>query len=223
MTKGLGNKGFTLIEILVAMALVAIILVMVTGTTFSTRKNLDEFLSKIERVARFSTDEATLNNKFLRLSFNLEEEENILQLDFSDDLKLLIDIEEEKARYEEDDDDDDENKPKKRDPFRKHPEFDAEEFSVPVGVRVIGVSSNLINRLITDQKASVYFYPTGEKDSAIIILATDDEMAYLEIEPFRQQIKRTYVKYETELTEDNFTDTVEDMATQIYNKWLQKK
>lgn len=214
--KGQNQAGFTLLEILVALALVSVILMMVAGSSFSSRKNLDELMANMERTIRFSADEAALKNQFLRLTISLDDEEQKISLEYSDDPNLVIDTED-----KEEDDDEEESK-KKKDNFLPVPDFDSDEIKVPVGVKIVGVATGIQQKLISDSEAQLYFYPTGEKDSAIIIFATDDEMAYLEAEPFKQVIERTYVPYDVEITEENFADKTLEMAEDFFKKWQSK-
>lgn len=214
--KGLGQSGFTLIEILVALALVAVVLTMVTGSTFSSRKNLDELMSNMERTIRFSTDEAALKNQFVRLSITLDGDEQALKLEYSDDPNLVIDTE------VKDDQDSDDEKKKKKDNFLPIPDFNPDDMKIPMGVKIIGVATGISKDLVTEGDAQVYFYPTGEKDSAIIIFATDDEMAFIEAEPFKQVIERSYVPHEVEITEENFADKTLEMAQDMFKEWQSK-
>ena len=48
------------------------------------------------------------------------------------------------------------------------------------------------DQLITEGNVSLFTYPTGEKDSAIIILGNDIEIAFVEINPFIQEFNREY-------------------------------
>lgn len=216
--KGLSEAGFTLLEILVALALVSVILMMVAGSSYSSRKNLDELMANIERTIRFSTDEAAMKNQFVRLSVSLDGEEQKISLEYSDDPNLVIDT---SPKEENDSDDEDANK-KKNDNFTPVSDFSSDEFNIPVGVKIVGVGTGIQNKLVTEGDAQLYFYPTGEKDSAIIIFATDDEMAYLIVEPFKQVIDRNYIPYDSEITEENFTEKSLDMAQNFFKEWQSK-
>lgn len=216
--KGLSEAGFTLLEILVALALVSVILMMVAGSSYSSRKNLDELMANIERTIRFSTDEAAMKNQFVRLSVSLDGEEQKISLEYSDDPNLVIDT----SPKEEDDSDDEDANKKKNDNFTPVSDFSSDEFNIPVGVKIVGVGTGIQNKLVTEGDAQLYFYPTGEKDSAIIIFATDDEMAYLIVEPFKQVIDRNYIPYDSETTEENFTEKSLDMAQNFFKEWQSK-
>lgn len=219
--KGQSQAGFTLIEILVAMALVAVILFMATGAGFSSRGNLDEMLDKIERIVRFASDEASLKNQFVRLSIDLSQEEPPFKLEYSEDPNLVLEENsgtDSSLREKEAED----KKAKEFDKnFSEISEFEASDFSIPVGVKIVAIGSSLRKELIKDSVAQIYFYPTGEKDSAIIILSTDTEIATLEVSSFVSKIERKYITLEDVGTFPSL-EKLHELADGIYKEWLEK-
>ncbi|EQC46032.1 Tfp pilus assembly protein FimT/FimU [Bacteriovorax sp. Seq25_V] len=221
MIKGHEQSGFTLLEILVALALVTIVLMMVAGTSFSSRQNLDEMLNKVERIVRFASDEASLKNQFIRLSVELDTEEQKIKLEYADDANLVLEAPKENPDDEIRDDDKKEKKKEEDKSFSTVSDFDSDEFSLPVGVKFVAIGTSLSKNLIKNSTAPIYFYPTGEKDSAIIIFATDTEIATVEIKSFGQVIDRNYYK----LDETNFDIVNEktlELADGLYKEWLEK-
>ena len=185
--KGHSQKGFSLIEILVAMALVSIILLIAVGTDFSDRKSLDQILDKYERVIRFSSDEAILKNNFVRMNLNIDKDDGQhLSLEYSDDKNFVIDLElarRESSESESDKELREEKEKEQNSSFSNVPEFEAEDFELPGNVVLLGSGSELTENFITSGKTQIYFYPNGQKDASIIIFATSDELATLEVEP----------------------------------------
>ena len=221
MHKGHGQSGFTLIEILIAMALASLVLFMVAGPPISSRRNLDQSVDNIERLIRFASDEASLQNQFLRMGIDFEDEDQAISLEISDSKDFVIDLEEQRAEDDEDLDEEEKKQKNKKGRFSQIPDFDTTEFSPKLGVKAIAIGSTLTQKLHSDEKPFVYFYPTGEKDSVIIILATEEEMISLTTEPFSQIIKRKYYKLEdVNFSSDDYQEKLLEQAQEIYNEWL---
>lgn len=219
MHRGHEQSGFTLIEILVSMALASLLLYMVMGTTFSNRRNLDETINNIERIIRFSSDEASLQNKFLRLGFALEELDQKPSLEIAQSNDFVIDIE--GTRNFEDLSEEEQKEMKSSGRFTPLPEFSADEFTPSGAVRIVAIGSTLTQKLHTTGKPFIYFYPTGEKDSAIIILATEEEMVALTTEPYSQVINREYIALEgVNFSNEDYVEKLIDKANEMYSEWL---
>ena len=61
------SRGFSLLEILVALAIGASLYGLYQAGTQSGRKNLDELATSLERAVRYSVDEAALRNSIVRI------------------------------------------------------------------------------------------------------------------------------------------------------------
>ena len=220
--KGHSQKGFSLIEILVAMALVSIILLIAVGTDFSDRKSLDQILDKYERVIRSSSDEAILKNNFVRMNLNIDKDDGQhLSLEYSDDKNFVIDLElarRENSESESDKELREEKEKEQNSSFSNVPEFEAEDFELPGNVVLLGSGSELTENFITSGKTQIYFYPNGQKDASIIIFATSDELATLEIEPFRRVINRRYIKIPEDFNGE-FEEYIIEKANEIFSEW----
>ena len=67
-TKAINNdKGFSLIEILVAITLVSVVFGIFASFSFNTTDDLEEATDNVERAIRFSIDEAALRNVIVEL------------------------------------------------------------------------------------------------------------------------------------------------------------
>ena len=213
------NKGFTLIEMLVALLLVTIVLTVVSGTSFSTRRNLDEALNDIERAVRFSVDEAALRNAMIRVRFKFDQDPQTWSVEFGPNGNFVLPpvsqaVSQSKSEEEKENKDLDELNKK----FSKVREFQDSDREFPMGVRVVGIATTLTQAMLLDGDNSLYIYPTGEKDSAIIIVASDDEIASLKISPFTMDIEREY--HEIDLTNDvDITEAQIALAERIYQEW----
>jgi len=215
------QKGFTLIEILVALLLVTIVLGLVSSNPFSSRRNLDDALNYIERAVRFSGDESAMRNSMVRLHFNLEKDPQSYAVEYGPSGGFILKISKVDPKELSTED---AKKEKKRQQsvnreFTKVKEFQESDKEMPTGVRILGVATSIQEAFLTENEASIYIYPTGEKDNAIIILSTDDEVVALTMEPFTQEFKRKYVPLDDE-TGDELEEKLQEVAKELYQEWL---
>lgn len=210
---------------LVAMFLVVLVLALATNISFSSREDLDETLFDIERAIRFGVDEAALKNSMIRLNFVLDKEPQQYSLEYGPNDNFVLpqklfevvdyselDEEEKKATAAA-------QISKK---FNKIKEFQESDRELPENVRIIAVGSNLYSEMISDYQASMYIYPTGEKDKGIVILATDEELASISWTSFTSDFDIRYYAMDN----NDFVDDVEkqtEMALEIYQKWKKKQ
>lgn len=218
-----GQEGFTLIEILVALFLVALVLTTFSYSTgmFSPHQKLVETLDNFERAVRFSRDESVLRNRIIRLLINYNGEQQNFSVEYGPDANFVL-----PAQFLTKSDEaellNEEELAKKKESinkaFSKVEEFQEEPQEINDLVRVIGVGSSLTNTLQLNDGANLFFYPSGEKDAAIIIAATDGEIATLTIEPFTMDFERKFYKIDGE-TGDLLEFQIQK-AKSLYEEWL---
>lgn len=219
--KKFNTGGFTLIEMLVAMFLVVLVLALAANVSFSSREDLDETLFDIERAIRFGVDEAALKNAMIRLNFLLDKKPQKYSLEYGPNDNFVLpqklfeavdatEMDEEERKNTE--------AAKIAKKFNKIKEFQDSDRELAENVRIIGVGSNLYEDMITDFQASMYIYPTGEKDKGIVILATDEELASISWNAFTSDFDINYYKY----SDSDFVNDVErqtELALEIFGKW----
>jgi prepilin-type N-terminal cleavage/methylation domain-containing protein len=214
------QEGFSLIEVLVALFVVTIILSAVISTPFSSRQKLDEAISDAERSLRFSTDEATLKNSIIRLHYLLDKEPQEYAVEFGPSKSFILPtISKEKSKSREDQEKDAKKLKKINQMFNRVSEFQDKNKVVPDDVKIIAIGTSADEGIITDFEASVYVYPSGEKDGAIIIFGTEEEVASLSINPFTNDFERKYRKIEGSDTEE-LEEVHINMAEELYKEWL---
>lgn len=216
------QKGFTLIEILVALFLVVIVIGLVVGNPFSSRQNLESALFELERTLRYARDEATLRNSIVRLRIDLEYPQNfILEYGPNDNFVLPADLFgrdqvvtslAEEEYYQELQDEVDRK-------FHRVSAFLERPKEFPINVEVIGGSTNMTNRLITEHHFSVYIYPSGEMDQGVIFLASDDEIALLAFEAFLDDFHVEYFLIDDYAHTVNLEQRKFEAAERIYRDW----
>ncbi|MDP7320461.1 MAG: hypothetical protein QF441_07615 [Bacteriovoracaceae bacterium] len=216
----LGHKGFSILEILMALMLLVVIFTLVPmAIQDSEREKIQESLSKFDRALRFATSESVLRNTLVRLKINLDTNpvEYIVEYGQSANMVLAeavdlskLSLKERELELE---------KQKKIDSqFQSTDEFEESSATLPEGISIYGVATSYYPEIMTEGEVSIYLYPTGEKDSAIILLYSNEEMVSLDIPPFEERTFDNYYPFsENELV--NFEYTLESKAKDIVEKW----
>lgn len=215
------NHGFTLIEILVAMVLIAIVLGLALPDTFNTAGHLDEQSDDIERAIRFMSDEAALRNSVIRMHFMLGKapQEYAIEYGPSDSFVLPPESELEPTMLtkEEQEKADKETKEVNM-KFNKVKEFQESNKEVSENVKILGIGNSSSQKLKTTGDASIYAFPTGEKDEAIIILGNEEKIISLETNAFNQKIEKKSYNIEAASNRD-ILDVQAEKAKEIFDKW----
>ena len=188
------QDGFTLIEILVAMFLMVMGSMVLLSGGASSNEQMEKALSNIERSIRFGADEAALRNVVVRLHFKLNLDPQEFAVEYGPNAQYIpppipqenpselsgSELEEYKKTQEQ-------NTKK----FNRIRELQEESFEVFYPMKVVGVGLDQSESLVYDGEASVYIYPSAEKDPAIIILADDTQIKTLTIEPYTMDFQQT--------------------------------
>jgi len=218
------NKGFSLIEILVAITLVAVLFGIFAGFNFSSADNLEEATNTIERSIRFSIDEAALRNSIVRTRFYLDDRPQKISVEYGPDDSFVIPL----SQIEPVSDSllkKEANKKKLKrfnQNFNRVPEFNDGPKEFHDSVRLIAVGSSLSGLLFLDGQASIYAYPTGVKDGGIIILGNEIEVRAVTFRPFLLgfDIIRKYIGEDIAL--DDIPEEQEKIAKEMFESWLKK-
>ncbi len=221
----LHDQGFSLIEILVALFLAALIFLALPSSENSRRhQDLQTAINDIDRAIRFAASEAVLRNTVVRLKLELEKSpvEYIVEYGPSENLILPL-LESEKDKDLEEIAAEKKTIAKLDAQFTRVEEFEdlTREFSPEVAL--LGVATTFQKKLIRGQAASIYFYPTGERDGALFFFATQDELASLEVTPFQDKTEDNYYPAPTS---DGDVGKAEDFnetkMEEIAKAWLEK-
>ena len=199
---------------------------MVTVIPFSNEdqehKQIQETLTKLKRAVRFSVNEAILRNVMVRIKFDLTKEQVEYSVEYGSSANLVLPENQDLSRLSsreieeiEERNKDFESQFSPVDEFLDEPEqFDAD-------VQLYGIGTTYYNNLLMEGILSIYFYPTGEKDSAIIIINNQLELAALDISPFEDRLVENFYPYtEAQLSNAaNFDSMLESEAEKIYQEW----
>lgn len=219
------NQGFTVIEILIALVLITLVLAMALSDPFSTRKDLDQESDQIERAVRFMSDEAVLRNSVVRLHFMLDKAPQEYAVEYGPSSSFILPPEPEfETAVQSKEEEEKTNKLLKETnlKFNKVQEFQESNKEIPEGVRIVGVGNGNSQKLKTTGDVSIYTFPTGEKDDALIILANEDTMISLAVNPFNQKIDKETHKIEGAPNRE-LQDLQADKAKEIFEKWLKER
>ncbi len=219
------NQGFTVIEILIALVLITLILATAFSDSFSSSKNLDEESDYIERAVRFMSDEAVLRNSVVRLHFLLGKAPQEYAVEYGPSTSFILPPESEtEASVQSKEEEAREAKKIKQTnmQFNKVQEFQDSNKEVSDDVKIIGIGFESSGKLKNTGDVSIYTFPTGEKDDAIIILGNDETLISLEVNPFNQKIEKKTHKLEN-LSNREISDLQEAKAKEIFETWLKSR
>lgn len=217
----LSHQGFSLVEVLVALVLVVMMFSLIPKGTFGgSSKNLEETAVDIERAIRFSVNEAILRNAIVRISFDLTSEPQTYAVEYGPGAGLVLPEYEDESRLSLKEREARKKQTKNLDAqFNRVDEFSDKAKEIPEGVRITGVVSSYSPNIITDSKAAIYFYPTGEKDNALVFFTTEEEMVTLDIPPFEDTTSKEFYTY-TQYDLNNIEDSIESRMKDVFEKWL---
>jgi len=209
------NLGFTLIEILIALALMSLVFSFALNYNFTSRQLLESESKKIERAINYASDEAPLRNKVIRLKFKLEEPPQGFSIEYGPDENFVLPAKKvpEKDNLTESQILEIEEELKKLDRnFLPITDIDEANLKIDESIQVLGIGVLEDKKIIFDFYPSVHFYPSGEKDAVIIFMASDEEIIAIVVSPFMTDIEKIYQKLEF-----NEYDEVDDVK---YNTML---
>lgn len=221
--KNLNNKGFTLLEVLIALLLVAMIfLAFPTSDTVKAHRDLVSTVDSLNRSLKFAANESILRNSVVRLRISLEKAPVEYTVEYGPSGNMpLPDMPEKsvKSLAEEKDEKDKLSFIDKQ--FTKVEEFEDFKVELSEEVTILGVASSSQKKLITGGEASIYFYPTGEKDGALIFFSTTEEIAWLEVEPFLSETNSTYEILDPKRVA-KLEDVLQTRMDEVYKEWTGK-
>lgn len=210
-----------------ALAIGASIYGLYQAGTVGGRKDLDALATNLERSVRYSVDESALRNAIVRIHFILDADPQEYAVEFGPDDSFVLPIIKggestgvslrDREKYVKQIEDLNKN-------FNLVKEFDEKNKTLEQNINVVAIGTSMNDYLISDFHASIYFYPSGEKDSAIIILGSEEEVMSISIDPFSLEMERTYrsftvEKYDKEL----ILAQQKELAKELFDEWIKKK
>lgn len=218
------HRGFSLIEILVALLIVVAVLSITGIGTNPVREKLDDSIYLVERAVRFCNDESILRNAVTRINFLLDEDPQQLAVEYgpNSDFIIPISMTEGEDNFESMSEKEASDKSMSRfdNQFHKVKEFQEENKEIADGIKIIGIGTTMNKRILKEGSAGLYVYPNGEKDGGIVVFASYDEIATISFEPFNLEFRIDYIPITQEfLDEDERLDFLQNKADEIIKEW----
>lgn len=221
--KFLNDQGFSLIEILVALVLAALIFLAVPSSEHVQRhRDLQTAVEDLDRSVRFAGNEAVLRNTVVRLRISLEKSPVEYTVEYGPAGNLpLPDMPEKTGKSLQEEKAEADRRAALDRQFTKVEEFEDIKHEISPDVTILGMASTSQNKLMKDGEATLYFYPTGEKDGGLIIFSTVEEIAYLEIAPFLSETNSVFEPLKTSGVA-KLEDILQTRMEEVYKQWLGK-
>lgn len=216
-----GQRGFSLIEILVALILASLVFLAVpSGDDTQNHRDLQSAVSDFERSIRFASNESILRNTVVRLRISMDKVPVEYNVEYGPPGNMpLPDMPEKSGQSLEEEKADQEKISNLNKQFTKVEEFEEIKHKISETVSVIGLATSFQKKILTDNDASIYFYPTGEKDSALLFLSTEEEIAYLDVQPFLSETRSVFETLKTESVAKK-EDILQTRMDEVYKEWI---
>ncbi len=225
------EAGLTLTEILVTLFLIGLIFVSANFSGLGEGDHLKEAASTVERAMRYASSEAILKNRILRLKINLNSapQEYVIEEGPSSSFTLPSSL------YEENNEDlslkDQEEKSKKKSEHDKQfqliTDFNNGPKKFHPSIRLVGAGTVSTKKIISSGEVSIYVFPSGERDNALLIFANNKEIISVDIPAFKNKFNLTSLAVRS--SQENSFDSMEallerqdELAEQLFEEWMSK-
>jgi hypothetical protein len=206
---------------MVALVLVVMMFGLIPKGTFGgSRVDLENTVVDVERAVRFAVNESILRNAIVRLSFNISEEKKTYFVEYGSGANLILPEAVDESRLSIKEKEELEKTNKNLDAqFNKVDEFSEKDKVLPEDITITGIGSSYIGEIKYEGSIAIYFYPTGEKDNALIFFSSQDELITLDIPPFEDTTNKEYYTF-TDQDKNNLLDSIDSIMKEKFEKWL---
>ncbi len=215
------SKGFSLIEILIALALAGVVLGLVFSNNGGDQLKLDETVKDLTRAINFMGDEAALKNRVTRVHFKLGKEPQEWALEFGPSENFVLPAKKEESAQVESDEEAEKRKNEEKqfeNNFGKVTDFNEKNFEIDENIKIVGVGTMLQDTLMTQGETSIYAFPSGEKDESIIFITNFNDVISLKVRPFLGGVEtRTFSLKERK--EEDLENQIKGLVEEEYQKW----
>ena len=219
------EDGFTLLEILIALTLIALTYGIFLSAPLGSRKRLEESIENIERAIRFAADETALRNRIMRLRFQLSQTSQEYFLDIGPDYSFVLPVAKTLSGTLSSDKNSLMEKQKKEvdSKFSLMPDYESDNAKIPEGIKIIGIGIQGQDQLLTEGSPSLHFYPSGEKDWGIIILAGREEMMAVSVDSYSPLLARTIRPLDKNIPKEQLEKVQLEQAQTLFFEFSKKR
>lgn len=214
----------SLLEILVALTILSIVVIAAATTSLTSGQDkLEEALFKLEQSIKFASNEAILRGTIVRVKLDLDKEPIDYTVEYGPKERFVLPnfankFEDEAGLSNEEIEERNKVLSNISKQFNKVPEFEEQDLELSEDVKILGIATSVRPGFINESEASIFIYPTGERDDALIVIATDEEVASLQIEPFSNRITRKFYSLNLDSGVEP-ADLVSAKAKEVYESW----
>ena len=206
-----------------ALVLLVVVFTMIPiSLTDTDREKLEQAISKVDRAIAFAANESILRNSIVRIKFELEKDPMEYSVEYGEGSGLILPLAQDTTKLSLKERERQIEKYKKLDgKFAKVEEFSDSNEPLPDEIYIYGLGTTYYPKLMTEGSVSIYFYPTGERDSSLIIFNSSTEIATLKVSPFEEKTYDEFILLtESELA--NLEYTLENKTKEVFEKWLKE-
>lgn len=196
------NRGMTLVEILIVLGIIAGIVSFSTSFVGNVSGDgVREEASRLMRVVHYVYEQATISNRYLRLSFDLDNQKYVVEASAEPFYVVQEGDEFEALRLENEERDqlgnsEDEKEESKTEPFSTIEDENLEEHVLSDGVKFKSFQVIHQKEAVTEGKEYLYFFPRGQTEFAVLHLCDSDgdNVVTLAVNPISGEV--TYIAEE---------------------------
>lgn len=226
------KQGFTLIEILIALFLVALVISISLGIGTGADHYLEES-KNIKRALRFASDESNFKNSTTRIHFKLSDSPQSYAPEYGPSSQFVL-----PAKVEESISTTDEELQKLNEKLNKDlnsrftplNDFHDGPITLYEDFKIVGIGFPENKQLITSGEVSIYFYPSGENDAAIIIFGNEEGLMTVSLSTMGGKFSHQFYSLTNGIINNETTnkssskseDPLYLKAKEIFEEWQKK-
>lgn len=208
-----------------ALVLITLVLSLAISNPFSSRDDLEKEANNIERALRFMGDEAILRNAVLRIHFILNKDPQEYAVEYGPSDNFILPSKEKEESTVESKDEIEKKKKSTKDlnlKFNRVTEFSETNTELATRIKVIGVANLQSEKVQSKGEVSLYAFPSGEREAALVLIASEDEIISLKTNAFTPKIERQIHKFEA-VNEKDLAEKQQSVAKEIFEEWKKQK